>query len=848
MTNSFKRLLILSAFALFILPFNIFAHEGHNKKPKMPAIGVIQGSVTDSTSGSPIEYASISIIDNHDGDLVTGGLSDKNGSFNISEIPLGEYIVLIEFIGYSKKEIGPINVFPGQMTGGNGKIKHFLGEIPLKISSVNLDAVEVIGDESQFIQTVDKQIFKVGKNLTAAGGTGFDLLRKVPTVDVNIDGEVSIAGDANVTILIDGKRSGLTGSNRRGVVDNIQVGMVEKVEVITNPSAKYDPDGVGGIINIVLKRGSFDGLNGSISGMMGEYEKRNLNSNINYRSDKWNMFAGASSRTGNNIGRGFREFTYNYSDSSASLKQNTLRVKNPGNIGLRIGGDYYPNKNSTISYTFSFNDHTETTKEELEYVSPFSRLTKSSSEDVGNHHDHSLSYENKFGTNDRKLSAGVDFNFEEDDVVQYSIQNSSLIDDFNSSITDTDFKEKNESQTFRIDYEDGLNEALSIEIGMKATLKSFSTDYSYLDQLYINNYSEDIYAGYASATYDLTDRFGIKAGARYEKVETNASLSPSSSNTAPDSINIISAIIDDAVELSPYEKPYSKIYPSIFLIYKLSPMKTIQFGYSQKVNRPGRRSISPFPRNTYDISRIRNGNPYLDPEYSDVAELKYSSNSRKLNFNAGLSYKLIKDNIMWWDRDMVEFQGDVYEILTADNSENSESFGSSLIINYRPMPLISLMLSRWSWNNRTYGNGESDLNGDSEGTWNRAMATVNIPRVFRVELSMGGRGRMKFTTGDSPGNISTDIGIQKSFLENRLSVTVKFDDIFDTKKFVINTENTITNPISQETYTQLMNAERRRQQRYMSVNINYNFGKQQKKKWNRRNFGGRGGGGMDMDY
>ena len=186
----------------------------------------------------------------------------------------------------------------------------------------------------------------------------------------------------------------------------------------------------------------------------------------------------------------------------------------------------------------------------------------------------------------------------------------------------------------------------------------------------------------------------------------------------------------------------------------------------------------------------------------------------------------------------------VYEILTADNSENSESFGSSLIINYRPMPLISLMLSRWSWNNRTYGNGESDLNGDSEGTWNRAMATVNIPRVFRVELSMGGRGRMKFTTGDSPGNISTDIGIQKSFLENKLSVTVKFDDIFDTKKFVINTENTITNPISQETYTQLMNAERRRQQRYMSVNINYNFGKQQKKKWNRRNFGGRGGGGL----
>ena len=303
MIKDFKRLIFLSVCTIFLMPLHVFGHEGHGKKPKMPAIGVIQGSVTDSTSSAPIEYASISIIDNHYGDVVTGGLSDKNGSFNISEIPLGEYIVLIEFIGYSKKEIGPINVFPGQMTGGKGKIKHFLGEIPLKISSVNLDAVEVVGDESQFIQTVDKQIFKVGKNLTAAGGTGFDLLRKVPTVDVNIDGEVSIAGDANVTILIDGKRSGLTGSNRRGVVDNIQVSMVEKVEVITNPSAKYDPDGVGGIINIVMKRGSFDGLNGSISGMVGEYEKRNLNGNMNYRSDKWNIFAGASSYTGNNIGK-----------------------------------------------------------------------------------------------------------------------------------------------------------------------------------------------------------------------------------------------------------------------------------------------------------------------------------------------------------------------------------------------------------------------------------------------------------------------------------------------------------------------------------------------------------------
>ena len=830
---------------LLLFPKELTAHEGHKKKEKMPAIGTVQGTVTDSTTGNPIEYASISLIDNHDGAIVTGALSKKDGSFSVREIPLGEYIVLIEFIGYAKKEIGPLNIFFGE----NGSIQNFIGEVPLKISSVNLDAVEVIGDESQFIQTVDKQIFKVGKNLTAAGGTGFDLLRKVPTVDVNIDGEVSIAGDANVTILIDGKRSGLTGSNRRGVVDNIQVAMVEKVEVITNPSAKYDPDGVGGIINIVLKRGAFEGINGSISTMVGEYEKRNLAGNVNYRTDNWNIFAGTSSRSGNNIGRGYREFTYLYSDSSSSLYQNTLRIKNPANIGLRLGGDYYPTKSSTISYTYMFGNHEETTREELDYILPFSRKTESRSEDVGLHHDHSISYENKFGTKDRKLSANLDLNFEEDDIVQYNLENSSIINDFSSN-TDTDVKEKNNSTTFRIDYEDKLTEKTSIETGLKATLKSFSTDYNYLEQLYINNYEEDIYAAYASLTYDISERFGIKAGARFEQVETNASLEPSSTNITPDSVNIISTIIDNAIEESPYKNPYTKVYPSIFLIYKLSPMQTVQFGYSKKVNRPGRRTISPFPRNTYDISRIRNGNPYLDPEYSDGAELKFSSNSRKLNFNAGLSYKLVKDNIMWWDRDMVEFEGDVYEILTADNSENSESMGSSLIINYRPMPLVSIMFSRWGWSNRTYGNGESDLNGDSKGAFNRGMLTLNIPRIVRIELTVGGRGKMEFTTGSSPGNFSTDIGLQKSFLDNKLSVTLKLDDVFDTKKFVINTENIITNPITNEVYSQLMNAERRRSQKYVSINLNYNFGKQQKKRWNRRGFGGGrgGGGGMDMDY
>ena len=226
----------------------LHAHKDHKQKPAMPAIGVLQGSIKDSASMKPIEYASVSLVDLEHNELVTGGLSDKNGLVNITEIPLGKYVAVIEFMGYRKKEIGPLNIFPGE----GGGIRQNFGEVKMSISSLNMATVDVLGEESTFIQTIDKKIFNVGRDISSSGGNGADVLRKVPSVDVDIDGVVSIAGDANVTILIDGKRSGRTGSGRRGEIENIAASMIEKVEVITNPSAKYDPDGVGGIINLSL--------------------------------------------------------------------------------------------------------------------------------------------------------------------------------------------------------------------------------------------------------------------------------------------------------------------------------------------------------------------------------------------------------------------------------------------------------------------------------------------------------------------------------------------------------------------------------------------------------------------
>ena len=832
----------------------LHAHKDHKKRTAMPAIGVVQGLIIDSTTTKPIEYASVSLVDLEHNDLITGGLSDKDGRINIEEIPLGKYVAVVEFMGYKKKEIGPLNIYPGE----GGAIRQNLGNVAMSISTLNMDAIDVIGNESTFVQTIDKKIFNVGRDISSAGGNGADVLRKVPSVDVDIDGVVSIAGDANVTILVDGKRSGTTGSGRRGSIENIAASMIEKVEVITNPSAKYDPDGVGGIINIVMKRGAFDGFNGSLSGMAGDYNQQNLNGNLNYRSKSLNFFTSMNYNTGDKVGDGMREFQYAYTSSNLidSLFQTTSRTSTPNNLSFRVGGDYYPSSEKTIGYTLDISEHKELEQNNIDYLlntrdpDQIGEMQIKENDD-GYHIDHVLSYENKYNSADRLLKAYASFAHEIDDVFETGNMESQVVDDYKSS--DSKALEDNTNITIAIDYENKYSDKLDFETGLKFTIREFGKNLNYLAYKYENDYSEDIYAAYLVTKYNLSDRFGLKLGARYEQVETKAKLSGLITPDSPnDSTNIITKIFNMAISDSPFDNPYTKVYPSAFLLYKFTEKQSMQFGYSKKVNRPNRRTLSPFPRNTQDISRLRNGNPYLRPEYSDVMELSFSSNSRTLNLNLSSSYKNTSDVIMWWDRDQVKYDTTYYEVLTAGNAENSKSINFSGNIMYRPMPLASIMIWGYSWNSSISDKGEADFNGNSKGTGFGGRLTLNIPTIARVELSGNGRGKMKITTGSIPSNYRVNLGIQRSFMQNRLSVTLKVNDLFDTGKFIIDTEYEVTNVENEVIYNQLMYAERQRQKRNTSVVLNYNFGKQQKKKWRRSNFSGRsggmGGGGMDMDY
>ena len=799
---------------------------------QMPAIGVLQGVVLDSASNKPIEYASISIVRVRDDEIITGGVADTDGYFKIQKIPLGRYSVLVEFIGYNKAVIEEVNIFPRE----GGGIEQNLGDIKLSISSVQMAEVDVFGELPQFIQTIDKKIFFVDQSLTVLGGTATDALKKIPSVDVDIDGNISLRGDQNVNVLIDGKPSGLTQSDRRAMVDNIPAAMIDRVEVITNPSAKYDPDGMGGIINIILKRGQFEGMNGNTSITAGQFDQFNASGMLNFRREKFNVFSNASYRKGYRQGDGFRTFIMDYGTAADTSKQITSRIRMPVSMSLRLGGDYYVTEKQTLSLSTTFSDHDNTSEEIIHYIYPLDYEVQQDEEKFGLTNAVDLTYVRDYEDPQQKLELDISYSYSAASEVQTqraNEQNPINADEWRTNMI------------IRGDYTHPFSKGTLLETGFKGTIKDFNSDLQYLVVPYDFIYGEDVYAFYATLAHDFSAIWGLKLGLRAEQVETSIRMN---ADGEQDTTNIFTTLIDNAIAKTPFSNPYFKIYPSMFWMYTISEKDQLQFGYSKRVNRPRRWSMNPFPRDFFDTSHIRTGNPYVKPEFSDVMELNFSHFDRRLTLNTGVYYKKVKDIMRWWDSDFIAVGDTTYEVISSDNAGFGESNGIEFMVNYRPIPLINLMVSVTTWNSRTYGSGEADLNGTSSGYYARGMSTITLPRIARIELSSRYRGPMKFSDGDIKGSFTMDLAIQKGFLDNRLNLTFKVSDVFDSGKFRINTEQTVD--LGSLSYTQIMEAERRHSPRTMYLTLSYNFGKmEEKKRWGRGREGDHGGGGMmEMDY
>lgn len=790
---------------------------------QLPKIGVLKGSVIDSSTQKPIPYASISLISQRTKEITTGGISNDQGKFHITEIQLGRYQVSIEFIGYKRVLMGPIQFSPR-----DGGIEQNLGEIILSPTYLQMQDIEVEGERPLFIQTAEKKIFNVAKNTVTTGGTVLDVLRQVPGVDVDIDGNISLRGSANVNVLIDGKPSSLTGGGRTALLDNIPADNVQDIEVITNPSVKYDPEGMAGIINIVLKENRLAGLNGSFNTGASGKGRFNGSSQVNMRNGKINVFANLGLRRNSRFRGGDTYRWSTFQDAITILDQETDGNRGGDNIFIKSGVEFFPDPSQSISLSFSFNDRkndntrrvdTKLTQDDLVQ---YYRTTQG--DDQRESGDLTLSYDKKFGETKQKFSAYIHYSKGSREGINTYLTTAldGYQDQVNPNQQRTITNDKNGTTNIQVDYVHPFNKENKLEVGYKGTLRTVDNIYNtsnYVNDLstYVINdslsnhflYNENIHAGYAQYSGKI-QKLGFQFGGRIETVSTLSELKTTGET---------------------FKNPYVSFYPSISLSIGPPKIFQVQASYSRRVNRPSHRRLNPFASQS-NSRNVRMGNPFLKPEYIDVMELNLSRFQRGFSVSLGSYYRRITDKFTYFRY----VRDDGVSILTFKNSDEQKTYGLELILSGSIGKAFRVMLNGNIFQDEINASNlyDGEYNAKSTGYMGRFTTTWKVRKGTEFMFTGFYRGPRDIPLGKIGSMTFTSLSLKQSFINNRLSVSLRINDPFNTMGFNYKTKDL--------NYSQVSN--RKWESRIATLTFEYRFGKMEdRSRFNRnRNRESRDGG------
>jgi outer membrane receptor protein involved in Fe transport len=582
----------------------------------------IKGVVIDSKN-VPVPYANVLLYNSSDSVTTNGTTTDEGGKFEIAVTP-GSYYLKVSFLSYQTKTISDIKII------NNGKV---LDKIVLSEDSQLLDEVIVTGQKSQLQLNLDKKVFNVGSDITNLGGSAADVLNNVPSVSVEMDGSVSLRGSQNVRILIDGKPSGLVGLGSTDALRQLQGDIIEKVEVITNPSARYDAAGEVGIINIVLKKNRNKGLNGVFTANTGYPLYYGGSYSINYRKDKLNFFSnyGVSYRT--DPGKGSTYQKYSGVDTSFIFNEETTGLRTGLSNNITFGLDYYFTEKSILIASFLYEHAREKNTNKIDYTdyegdNTFIQSTRREQTEKAteNNFEAALSYKKKFERKDQEFSA--DFKW-----MQTTEPNKADIKQYNSlGINDLNERsgtgEDEYNYLLQADYVHPFLNNVKLETGIKGNLRIVNSNYFFERQdnllnwislpAYNNNlvYNEKIYAAYLMSSYEI-NKISVQAGLRGEFSDIKTELTKTNETN---------------------HRSYLDLFPSANVSYKLNDNNTLQISYSRRLNRPHFRSLLPFEG--FEDSRIiEQGNPDLNPEYTDSYEVGYFLDKEKFNFLSTVYYR-----------------------------------------------------------------------------------------------------------------------------------------------------------------------------------------------------------------
>ncbi len=735
------------------------------------ALGSISGTVVDNTLKQPIAYAAIVIKSEDGSETITGSITTEDGTFEVKKLPDGTYIFEVQFIGYETHSQKLV------INKSNRNVR--LGTITLTETTQNLEEVEVVAERTTIEQRVDRKVINIGKDLTTAGATASDIMNNIPSVNVDAQtGDITLRGNSNVRVMVDGKLSNVPVAQ---LLRQIPSTSIKSIELITNPSAKYNPEGMSGIINIVLHKNANIGFNGNVNIGLTQAIEAKFNSSIdlNYRNGKFNIYG----NYGNNIGKYVNDGTILRLDEN-SLQDFDFFNNNKSHL-YKVGVDFYLNDKNTISVFTNQNifDGKGDGITEVTYFDDMPRNVTQFFNDVSDNtsQQYNFDYKLEFAKEGHNIELEVDHNAFESgqDATFRSVGNTPFPDYM-------DFVDTERDQTFiNLDYVNPLDSISKMELGVES--RSFKTEVDYSSTgLSFNSsgdliptpstdfvYDMDIYSAYVTFS-QRRDKWSYQAGVRIEDVEVKA----------------------DTNRVRAFTDTYTQIYPSAFLTYSPNEKNQFQVSYSRRVDRPGLQQVNPIREwATPLISSF--GNPSLEPQFTDSYEANYTKRFKGGSITTGVFYRSISDEInraVYVDR--LDFNR---LILTFDNFDNTSAYGFEVSSNYKPTKWWSINGSFDFFSQTQRGITES-LSGNSPNptendivvedvevdntAWNlRLNNSFTVTKKLTLQAFAFYRGQNRTIQFIAEPMYFFNLGARYNFAQGKGTFSVNYNDMFNTMRF-----------------------------------------------------------------
>ena len=752
----------------------------------------ITGSVVEKNSGQAVEFATVMVTNTSNDEVIAGVTTDIEGKFEVLS-PSPDFKLTISFIGFIEKTIEDISVAEG---------KADLEIIQLSEDSETLDEIVVRAEKSSTEFKLDKRVFNVGKDLSSTGSSALELLNNVPSVNVNIEGDITLRGAGGVQILINGKPSVLA-SEEGNALGSLTAEMIEKIEVITNPGAKYDAEGTSGIINIVIKKEERKGLNGSVSVNTGTPHNHSVGLSLNRRTEKFNLFT--------QLGAGYRELPSDQLNvnkdllSGNSLISEGEEFRNEFFYNWILGTDYHINEYNvlTLSGSFAYEVEDQPSRNDFRIedaagnvISEWYRAEVT--EALNPKYQYELQYKKDFeGNEDRSLLFSAIGNFF-GKAQSSDFENVNVIGNETAGNQDTRTEFKEARTTLKIDYTHPFTKQFSVETGAQYFLNDVSNDYEVndiIDGQRIQNanltnvfeYNQKVLGVYGTTAYQA-EKWGLKVGLRVENTELRTFLV----NTG-----------------EPNNQNFTNLFPSAHSSYKFSDKFSMQVGYSKRIYRPRMWSLNPFfnIRNNFSV---RQGNPDLQPEFTDSYEFGTIYTFDKASFNLNVYHRYTTEKV----ERVVTFE-DNKSITFPLNIGTDAATGVELNGKYSPQKWFSI-------------NGDFNFNyfyrkGEFEGrsfdfTNNRWSGKLTTKFKFsdQIDFEVTGQYESSYQTvqGTVSDNLYANLGLRKKILKGKAVINFSVRDVFASR-----IRESFTNQPSFEIYRFSQRG------RFVTLGFSYGFGK-----------------------